>query len=50
MPFTGVSICGGYGKVDPELCARWMSLGSMYPFAMNYNADVDDNQEPYAFP
>lgn len=48
IPFTGVSVCGAYGKADPELCARWMALGSMYPFAMNYNAD-QSSQEPYAY-
>lgn len=49
IPFTGAAICGGSGaRAGPELCARWMALGSMYPFAMNYNGG-GGSQEPYSY-
>jgi len=49
MPFTGVDICGQVENATAELCARWMALGSMYPFARNHNSQTSTPQEPYAF-
>ncbi|EAS00396.2 glycosyl hydrolase family 31 protein (macronuclear) [Tetrahymena thermophila SB210] len=50
IPFVGDDICGLNGNATPELCARWMQLGSLYPFSRNHNGNESISQEPYAFP
>lgn len=52
IPMVGADMCGFHGTSNPELCARWMALGSFYPFARNHNAERDENipQEPYRWP
>lgn len=50
IPFTGVDICGFALNTTPELCARWMQVGLLYPFSRNHNANDTISQEPYAFP
>ncbi|KAL4493956.1 hypothetical protein ABPG72_021973 [Tetrahymena utriculariae] len=50
IPFNGDDICGLFGDVTAELCARWQQLGSLYPFSRNHNGDNSISQEPYAFP
>lgn len=47
---TGVDICGFGGDTNPELCAKWMTVGALYPFARNHNDNTSIPQEPYAFP
>ena len=37
------------GNSNLELCARWMQLGSLYPFARNHNENISIDQEPYQF-
>lgn len=37
---VGVDICGFGGDTTPELCAKWMTVGTLYPFARNHNDDV----------
>jgi len=50
IPFVGEDICGLFGNATPEICARWMQLGSLYPFSRNHNGNTSVSQEPYAFP
>ena len=49
IPFVGADICGFGGSVIQELCARWMQVGSFYPFARNHNQKNARPQEPYAW-
>jgi len=48
-PLAGADICGYNGDVTPELCARWYTVGSFYPFARNHNSRDSISQEPYLF-
>jgi len=48
-PLAGADICGYNGDVTPELCARWYTVGSFYPFSRNHNHRDSIAQEPYEF-
>ena len=39
----------GGGNTSVELCARWMQLGSLYPFSRNHHDPYSQPQEPYMY-
>jgi len=47
IPMVGADICGFSTDTTPELCARWMQLGTLYTFARNHHTTDDFLQEPY---
>jgi len=49
VPLAGADICGYNGDTTPELCTRWYTVGSFYPFTRNHNSRDAISQEPYLF-
>jgi len=49
VPLAGADICGYNGDTNADLCTRWYTVGSFYPFSRNHNARDAVDQEPYGF-
>jgi alpha-glucosidase len=49
VPFCGADIGGFSGWCSPELFARWMQLGALYPLARTHSMWLKRPQEPWRF-
>jgi alpha-glucosidase len=49
VAFCGADIGGFLGSCTPELYARWMQIGALYPFARTHSAWLGRRQEPWRF-
>ncbi len=49
LPFTGPDIGGFSGGPTPELYARWIQVGSLFPYCRTHTAWDNPDQEPWSF-
>lgn len=49
VAFCGADIGGFGGHCSPELFARWMQIGALYPFARTHSVWYSRRQEPWRF-
>ena len=49
QPFVGPDLGGFAGQAKGELFARWMSVGSFYPFMRGHASKGTNQKEPWAF-
>ena len=48
-PWVGVDIGGFFENANPELYARWIELGTFYPFMRTHTCQGTHAQEPWSF-
>ncbi|KAL3681207.1 hypothetical protein R1sor_024163 [Riccia sorocarpa] len=49
QPFSGPDIGGFGGNATPQLFARWMGIGAMFPFSRGHSEKGTLDHEPWAF-
>ncbi len=49
VPFVGADIGGFFGDATPELFARWMQAGVLYPLMRGHSHKTSQPNEPWAF-
>jgi len=49
MPFVGPDIGGFIGGATPELYARWIQVGALFPYARTHTSCNNPDQEPWSF-
>lgn len=49
VPFVGVDIGGFTGNASPELFARWIQAGALFPFCRGHSCIGTIRQEPWSF-
>lgn len=49
VPFVGPDIGGFGGNASPELYARWVQMGSFFPFARAHTSIGTSRHEPWSF-